>query len=309
MPEEHPVVKNVGVDVGALAQPLTKLVEVVGQAMGAVYRPVGTVLQAYADRKANVVLAEGQERISEIQRRAAIRLAHIEVERQKNLDAIIEKAQTALPDKVSDTPVAKDWITHFFNTAQDVSDADMQNLWGRILAGEVAEPGRTSKRTLEFLKIIDKEEAEAFELMLSVCFKDANGWHFYFDDDATTEMLRNKRPGANVKRHLVDIGLLCSEGVVRDSGKCDGLGFYGGQNKYKFVAFGEKPVIKLSIPFGFPEDLPEALVGFRYLTSVGQELSRVAKDSFNADFVLVLSASFEKQFKLRIELDNGSEVA
>jgi hypothetical protein len=38
---------------------------------------------------------------------------------------------------VSDTPVDEDWIVRFFNVVEDISDEMMQQLWGRILAGEV----------------------------------------------------------------------------------------------------------------------------------------------------------------------------
>lgn len=106
MSEEQPVIKSVGVDLGALAQPITKLIEVVAQGTGNLYKPVGTVLQAYADKKANIILAEGDEKISAIRQRAAIRLTHIEVERQNNLESIVEKAQAALPEKVTETPVS-----------------------------------------------------------------------------------------------------------------------------------------------------------------------------------------------------------
>jgi hypothetical protein len=37
------------IDLAPLSTPVTKLVEVVAQGIGAIYRPVGTVLQAKAD--------------------------------------------------------------------------------------------------------------------------------------------------------------------------------------------------------------------------------------------------------------------
>lgn len=38
----------------------------------------------------------------------------------------------------------------------------MQDLWGRVLAGEVAQPGKYSLRSLETLRNLTQREAEAF---------------------------------------------------------------------------------------------------------------------------------------------------
>ena len=62
---------------------------------------------------------------------------------------------------VSEKPVDEDWIHHFLGNCADVGDKQMQDLWARILAGEVESPGRFSKRFLEFMKCLGKQEALA----------------------------------------------------------------------------------------------------------------------------------------------------
>lgn len=173
-------------DLAGLSQPLTKLIEVLSSGMGAIHRPIGIrreaaaqadairllgtaqlevdVTRAHAlavnDASNKLVLAEANVRIEE---RAQTRLEYREVRRQENLEAIAEAAVSHLPEQVSSTEVDKDWKTRFFNIAEDVSNTDMQNLWGKILAGEVTTPGTYSVRTLEILKNLSQREAEAFQ--------------------------------------------------------------------------------------------------------------------------------------------------
>lgn len=60
----------------------------------------------------------------------------------------------------SETPIDDDWIYSWRDYAGRVSSEELQDLWGRILAGEVKQPGTYSMRTLEFLKGLSKSEAE-----------------------------------------------------------------------------------------------------------------------------------------------------
>lgn len=62
--------------------------------------------------------------------------------------------------EASDKPIEDDWLYSWRDYAGRVSSSELQDLWGRILAGEVKQPGSYSMRTLEFLKGLSKAEAE-----------------------------------------------------------------------------------------------------------------------------------------------------
>lgn len=89
------------------------------------------------------------------------------VKRRGNLLTIVGEAADSLPDEVSDDPVHPDWTARFFTAAQDVSDQDLQKLWGRLLAGEVTKPGSVPLRTIELLRNLTKREALLFIRLLS----------------------------------------------------------------------------------------------------------------------------------------------
>ena len=67
------------------------------------------------------------------------------------------------PQEPPDRCVDEDWLFRWRESASKVSAAELQALWGRVLAGEVKSPGSYSLRTLEFLKNLSKEDARRIE--------------------------------------------------------------------------------------------------------------------------------------------------
>jgi hypothetical protein len=63
--------------------------------------------------------------------------------------------------------INEDWLNSFMRFAEDKSSEEMQNLFGRILAGEIRKPGSFSLRTVQFVSLLSKEEADAISVFLS----------------------------------------------------------------------------------------------------------------------------------------------
>lgn len=196
-------------DVTGLGRPLAKLLDLIQAACGKLYEPthIRRISKAQADSYKLIERAKTEALIStgsliagadptlllsipgvapEIAERARLRLAHQEAMRQENIDQVVAHAANSLPSVVSDEPVNPDWVTRFFSVAAEVSDVDMQALWGKILAGETARPGKFSVRTLEVLRNLSRSEAEIFRRACSLSF-----------DAETTFMVRvpDKKPG------------------------------------------------------------------------------------------------------------------
>lgn len=77
----------------------------------------------------------------------------------------------------SDKELEKDWLFAWRDHAAKVSTEELQLLWGKVLAGEVKNPGSYSMRTMEFLKCLSKAEAKLIEqaaqyVIYNVVFKD-----------------------------------------------------------------------------------------------------------------------------------------
>lgn len=184
-------------DIVGLSKPLTKLIEVVSDATGALYRP--RAIRAEADARAyetkvlshaqaeaaadakNIEFAAATDRINsmlrdhpEIAERAKRRLLAREIEGQLNVDSIADFAAQALPAAVSEDPVSPDWRRKFFLEAENVCEADLQLLWGKVLAGEIATPGAFGLRTLDTLRQLSRAEAELFRRACAIAM--STGW-------------------------------------------------------------------------------------------------------------------------------------
>jgi len=88
-------------------------------------------------------------------------IAAKEARKMRNTVAVIEKAQAHFTDgeKVSDEPVDEGWKNRFFGIVEEISDEELREIWGRVLAGEVKKPKSYSLRTLDILHNMTKDEA------------------------------------------------------------------------------------------------------------------------------------------------------
>lgn len=86
------------------------------------------------------------------------------IRREANITRALLQAEEALesdPQTPPDAKINDDWLYRWRDSASQVSTEELQNLWGRLLAGEVKAPGTYSLRTLEFLRNLSQQEAEA----------------------------------------------------------------------------------------------------------------------------------------------------
>ncbi len=143
----------------------------------------GIVKNAEEEAKALIILERAKTQAlierGEIEegfiQRVAARIVSSELEKQENLERIASLAfEKITPDKeVTNEPISDQWRMRFESLAGEVSEEALQHIWARILAGEVAEPGTTSLRTLNILSNLSKKEAEAYQKLSSrLCLGD-----------------------------------------------------------------------------------------------------------------------------------------
>lgn len=122
-------------------------------------------------------LLNARERSPEaLARRAGQRELAESIRQEINLENVLNFAANEVQqmESVSDETLDDNWITRFFHIAKDVSSEDMQFVWGKILAGEIKQPGSFSYRTLEIVKNLCKSEAEAFQKIAPFVLKDGS---------------------------------------------------------------------------------------------------------------------------------------
>ena len=113
------------------------------------------IKQAETETKVEFLKLKGQEEIAKY-------ISARESRKINNVKSVVEKATSHFmeEEKVSNEPVNTNWTNRFFSIVEDISDETLQDIWGRILAGEVKQPNSFSLRTLDLLRNVTKEEAE-----------------------------------------------------------------------------------------------------------------------------------------------------
>ena len=126
--------------------------------------------EAKASTKAMLELAGGSQSLLEmIDAEIDQRVESLFEKRVRNLVQIVDKARLALPPgEVPDVEPDMAWTTSYSEAAQDISDEHLQELWARVLVGEVTRPGSTSVRTLSILRNLDQSTAQIFKRFCSM---------------------------------------------------------------------------------------------------------------------------------------------
>jgi uncharacterized repeat protein (TIGR03899 family) len=167
-----------------------KLLEIIARGVGVLYKPTATRRQADAEayalktlERAKTEAAIESDRLRRqstpalptldatevsLEDRAEARRLKRELTAQENVESVIEHAFRNIPADVSPDPVDPDWLSTLFRFAEDAHSERMQELWGKILAGETAAPGSYSRKALDTLRGMTQFEATAFQQACAV---------------------------------------------------------------------------------------------------------------------------------------------
>jgi hypothetical protein len=312
-------------DILGLSKPLTKLIEVIAQGTGAISKPY--LIKKNADAKAYEIkviskaIRKNQETLQKIDydesklslsslskndiqkviplsERTENRINYQEQKRQQNIENVTQIAAEQLESEetVSEEKVNEDWTTRFFNYAQDVSDEEMQSLWGRILAGEVKQPKSFSLRTLELIRNLSKEDAEIFSRVANYAILHGNDAFLYKKND----ILEKFNIGFNELALLEEIGLL-------HAGEFLSFEFLQLPNdKQNVFRFGKTIVI-----YTKKANSNKKSISIRLFTRIGKELLTLIEKEPDFKYIQEFSKEFRsdtdelKYGQILAYLDNG----
>jgi uncharacterized repeat protein (TIGR03899 family) len=250
------------IDLKALSEPASKLIEAVKDAIGIVYEPTHVRRMAQAEVDVEIIKVRGDLKSQELAKRASQRIAKRELQRQANVESIVRGALDSLSPSVSDDKVDDDWITHFFEQCQDVGSFEMQSLWAKLLAGEIAQPGTYSRRTLNLVRLMSKDDAGLFTLFCSHVF---HGDEFFLHIRGTQSnaLLRTKGLSYKSLLNLQNVGLIESGEVELSVTR---------QNEINLSYFDEKFRLILS---SVSITAMQSSVNVTVLSKTGQELAPI----------------------------------
>lgn len=205
-------------------------------------------------------------------------IVRAEIDRQLNTHSIIEKAIEELKNYPEDiqTSLEEDWINYWLECSKYCYDEEVQLIWAKILASEFTSKGHYSKRTLDFMKTLSKEEALLFTKFCKCLF--------WYGDLGV--FLKNSSMQNIYGIKLIDIMVLSDLKLVNDSGKT-------------LILNNENPCFVRDDRVYVPHFSKRRNIDIVSLSSMGKELSSLVNEKI--DFT-------DEQFKTIFCLDNGENI-
>lgn len=209
------------------------------------------------------------EDVKELYGRTCSRMLYQEMRKQENIENVVEVAKELLTDEnvVDSEDVSEDWMFRFFNSVQDISNDDMQKLWGKILAGEVKHPNSFSVRSLDTLSKMSEDEAKIFESLRPYIIKFRGTWAII-----NNEELNNKYQ-INYEKILsmAECGLMDSSAIMSLTMKII--------DKYPLEIVYNKSLLKTC-----SEEEKKITISIYKLTKIGIELLNILEKKYDDNY-------------------------
>jgi Protein of unknown function (DUF2806) len=143
------------------------LIKALSRGVGKIYEPIGRVRDAKADRavateriQTLIDLTKKQADLTELRRRLGINqdtsqesqidraLSYLAVDllrkqhnREKTIEAVTLELKNAHPERDTDAKIDDDWLTQFWNLAENISQEEVRSFMARLLVKEASLPG------------------------------------------------------------------------------------------------------------------------------------------------------------------------
>ena len=212
------------------------------------------------------------------------RIAFQEEKRQSNIATVVNMAAEGIKDtEVQDHEIDHDWTAQFFSNVQDVSSEKMQQIWARILSGEVETPGRTSLHTLTILKSLTQKDAELFSKMANFVIGE-----FIFKEKSTKSIIEFPTGYDFIKLssyNLVHVGA----GLIKKL-----------ENNAVYHIPAGNVCYRISINNTEQSNILNIKIPCYVLTAMGQEMYRFIKTDKNMDYLNAF-AHFLKEKNAKLE--------
>jgi hypothetical protein len=260
---------------------IEKLVETISNATGLTAR--GIRKNADAESYAAIKKAETETEVELLRLQGEEKIAQYVLARNKqkaeNVEEIVSRAkqQFAPDEQVSEEPVEKDWLNIFLNIAEEISDEEMQDIWGRVLAGEIKKPKSYSLRTLEVLRNLSKEDATLITKVSNY--------------QVALDLLSTESFAVNImdQTTLDDIGVICGEELVRT---------YTASNGKISFELNKQALINIYAPIGVKINFK----GFK-ITKAGIEIMGLIQEHNYSSFYTDLSKYLKSKGATKVTIN------
>ncbi|GGO75151.1 TIGR03899 family protein [Bowmanella pacifica] len=222
----------------------------------------------------------------------------IQQQRQlRNLERILSLALEFSPAQGQEENLDPDWFFSFIKLAEEIHSPTMQELWAKIFATEIGQPGTFSLRSLNILQQLTQRDARIFSLAVSLASRRSGDYSprllfGYYYKPSLLSMMGLKRGGQlNLAQFgltypdllaLMDLGLIYNSEI--ESGELST------QKRNEWRIGGE--TLHMT-----PRNRGTLLNYYKF-TAAGAELSRLVPVKAQPDYINILKRTFNSAFDI-----------
>jgi len=215
--------------------------------------------------------------------------------KQQNLESIIQKSLAYCSTTEVSDKADPDWFSIFTQLAEDVSNKTMQNLWAKILAGEISQPGSFSTKTLKAFRAMSITDAKLLAKACSLSISDNSkrniriisgayqtpGLMNFFSNNREQNILLSQ-----FSLSYADLLILADNHLMfiqeTESSAMD-------KNESFHFNFGGAPLTLTA-------NKSSCVLKFYKFTPIGSELAQLISDSGDNDYLLHLKSTLSENF-------------
>ena len=213
------------INFGELSKPIDTLINKISDATGVLFEPTRIRRKAKAEADAKITIAKANAivrdielknnlKLQEISKRALQRIVREEVIKQENIENIILKAIPYITSSAKSEDIDNDWLLKFFDKSKYISNKKMQEIWGKILAGEANKPGNFSRKTLDIVEELDQNDASFFQNLMLFTFYYENVHPIIFIYDIDNKIYSDRKVDFAILKHLSILGLISFDNIT-----------------------------------------------------------------------------------------------
>ncbi|WP_206483235.1 TIGR03899 family protein [Thalassotalea sp. G2M2-11] len=222
----------------------------------------------------------------------------LQLRKQQNLENIIQKAIPYCSSNEVTDRADQDWFNSFTALAEDISNNTMQELWAKILAGEIAAPGSFSLKSLSAFRNLSISEAKLLSKACALAVRDHSYRNMRIISGASqTPGLFNFFSKSREQHiNLSQFGLAYSELLTL----ADNHLIFIQETETSPISKGESISLNYNgSPFTIVADKNNCLLRFYKFTPVGSELAQLIGDNANQKYFNSIKQAFSGLFSIK----------
>ncbi len=234
---------------------------------------------------------------SPIEERANKRSRFMDIRKQKNIENIMKKSLGYCDNADVNHRADHDWFSHYIHLAEGISNQTMQDLWAKILTGELSKPGSFSLKALKVFREMSILDAKLLAKACSLAVQDQNQKNrrlisgVYLQPGLWNFFSKHRQQYINLSHfglNHADLLALAENHLI-----------YIQESELNLATSPEKLTMNYNgIAIHLTAKKNNTNIQFYKFTPIGTELARLITDKPNPDFLAYLKKQLSLHFNL-----------